>query len=173
MEPAAHKRAPCVTCYACTRAAPALQNLHAQQLDDRKLLSSQVGQVEDMYESLAAHEQKVPTADQVKHDDLTEAMAAFQAQLTAGLEFIADHKEEQCGVLLASVRALNEELQGIADGCHTGAARDRLQLGRSSSAGTTPAASSSTHSRAGAQQSTRCTHAGRSPLHARTRSLAA
>jgi hypothetical protein len=35
-----------------------------------------------MYESLAAHEQKVPTADQVKHDDLTEALAAFQTQLT-------------------------------------------------------------------------------------------
>jgi hypothetical protein len=59
-----------------------LQVLHTAQLDDRKLLSSQVGQVDDMYESLAAHEQKVPTADQVKHDDLTEALATFQTQLT-------------------------------------------------------------------------------------------
>lgn len=59
-----------------------LQVLHTAQLDDRKLLSSQVGQVDDMYESLAAHEQKVPTADQVKHDDLTEALATFQQQLT-------------------------------------------------------------------------------------------
>jgi hypothetical protein len=59
-----------------------LQVLHTAQLDERKLLSSQVGQVDDMYESLAAHEQKVPTADQVKHDDLTEALATFQTQLT-------------------------------------------------------------------------------------------
>lgn len=59
-----------------------VQVLHKAQLDDRKLLTSQCGQVDDMYESLAAHEQKVPTTDQVKHDDLTEALATFQAQLT-------------------------------------------------------------------------------------------
>lgn len=70
----------CVDCVHCCRVL--LQVLHTAQLDDRKLLSSQVGQVDDMYESLAAHEQKVPTADQVKHDDLTEALAAFQTQLT-------------------------------------------------------------------------------------------
>lgn len=58
------------------------QVLHKTQLEDRKLLTSQVGQVDDMYESLAAHEQKVPTTDQVKHDDLTEALANFQNQLT-------------------------------------------------------------------------------------------
>lgn len=58
------------------------QVLHRAQLDDRKLLTSQCTQVDDMYESLAAHEQKVPTADQVKHDDLREALANFQAQLT-------------------------------------------------------------------------------------------
>jgi hypothetical protein len=57
------------------------QVLHTAQLDDRKLLTSQVGQVDDMYESLAAHEQKVPMADQLKHDDLTEALAHFQTQL--------------------------------------------------------------------------------------------
>lgn len=59
-----------------------MQMLHTSQLDDRKLLSGQVGQVNDMYESLAAHEQKVPTADQVKHDDLVEALTIFQQQLT-------------------------------------------------------------------------------------------
>jgi hypothetical protein len=58
------------------------QVLHKSQLEDRKLLTSQVGQVDDMYESLAAHEQKVPTTDQIKHDDLTEALANFQNQLT-------------------------------------------------------------------------------------------
>eukprot|EP00879_Flechtneria_rotunda_P022627 GHRR01023894.1.p1 GENE.GHRR01023894.1~~GHRR01023894.1.p1 ORF type:complete len:968 (+),score=348.72 GHRR01023894.1:492-3395(+) len=93
--------------------------LHTAQLDDRKLLSSQAGQVDDMYESLAAHEQKVPTADQVKHDDLTEALAAFQVQLTEGKEFIADHKEEELTTLNANVTALNEELQGIIASLHT------------------------------------------------------
>ena len=60
----------------------AVQVLHKAQLEDRKLLTSQCGQVDDMYESLAAHEQKVPTTDQVKHDDLKEALATFQNQLT-------------------------------------------------------------------------------------------
>lgn len=58
------------------------QELHHAQLEDRKLLTSQCGQVDDMYESLAAHEQKVPTTDQVKHDDLKEALTTFQTQLT-------------------------------------------------------------------------------------------
>jgi hypothetical protein len=71
-----------------------LQVLHTAQLDDRKLLSGQVGQVDDMYESLAAHEQKVPTADQVKHDDLTEALATFQTQLT--------EVRRACGCIISS-----------------------------------------------------------------------
>eukprot|EP00882_Tetradesmus_deserticola_P029870 GHRQ01033497.1.p1 GENE.GHRQ01033497.1~~GHRQ01033497.1.p1 ORF type:complete len:381 (+),score=198.64 GHRQ01033497.1:102-1244(+) len=94
--------------------------LHTAQLDDRKLLSSQVGQVDDMYESLAAHEQKVPTADQVKHDDLTEALATFQLQLTEGKEFIADNKESQSTTLTANVSSVNEELRGVIDSLHTG-----------------------------------------------------
>lgn len=75
--------------------------LHHEQLEDRKLLSSQCGQVDDMYESLAAHEQKVPTTDQVKHDDLTEALATFQAQLTEVRLCL-----QRCFVLLALWPAL-------------------------------------------------------------------
>ena len=59
-----------------------MQVTHQQQLDDRKMLAATAAQIDDMYESLAAHEQKVPTADQVKHDDLVEAMATFQQQLS-------------------------------------------------------------------------------------------
>jgi hypothetical protein len=59
-----------------------MQVMHQQQLDDRKMLAATTSQIDDMYESLAAHEQKVPTADQVKHDDLMEAMATFQQQLS-------------------------------------------------------------------------------------------
>jgi dynein heavy chain len=55
--------------------------LHKSQLDDRQQLTSQCAQVDDMYESLAAHEQKVPTKDQVKHEDLTNELANFQNQL--------------------------------------------------------------------------------------------
>lgn len=35
-----------------------------------------------MYDSLAAHEQKVHYKDLVKHEDLTNAFSAFQNQLT-------------------------------------------------------------------------------------------
>jgi hypothetical protein len=59
-----------------------VQVLHKQQLEDRKLLTTQCSQVDDMYDSLAAHEQKVHYKDSVKHEDLTNALAAFQNQLT-------------------------------------------------------------------------------------------
>lgn len=59
-----------------------LQVLHQQQLDDRKMLTQICTQIDEMYESLAAHEQKVSTVDQVKHDDLTEALTQFQQQLS-------------------------------------------------------------------------------------------
>lgn len=59
-----------------------LQVLHKQQVDDRQQLAVQCGQVDSMYESLAAHEQKVNIKDSVKHDDLTTALTNFQHQLT-------------------------------------------------------------------------------------------
>lgn len=86
--------------------------MHTQQLDDRKLITSQASQVDDMFESLAAHEQKVPAADQVKHDDLNEALTEFQGQLTeVCLSVTADvnaqdisHNYEPLHALLAADR---------------------------------------------------------------------
>lgn len=61
--------------------------LHKQQVDDRQHLATQCSQVDSMYESLAAHEQKVNYKDSVKHDDLTNALANFQHQLTLASGF--------------------------------------------------------------------------------------
>lgn len=58
------------------------QVMHNEQLADRKSVAGTASQIDDMYESLAANDQKVPTADQVKHDDLLEAMETFGQQLT-------------------------------------------------------------------------------------------
>jgi hypothetical protein len=55
-------------------------------------------QLDDMYDMLAAYEQKVPTADQVKHDDLREASSAYVVELSNGKEFIADSKAAQVRV---------------------------------------------------------------------------
>jgi hypothetical protein len=62
-------------------AAHSTQVLHNSQLDDRQQLTGQCSHVDEMYESLAAHEQKVATKDQVKHEDLTNELANFQNQL--------------------------------------------------------------------------------------------
>ena len=35
------------------------QSMHVQQVEDRKALVAACGQIDDMYDSLAAHEQKV------------------------------------------------------------------------------------------------------------------
>lgn len=61
--------------------APGAQALHDAQVEERKTVEASASLVDNMYESLAVHEQKVPTADSVKHDDLVEAVEEFTYQL--------------------------------------------------------------------------------------------
>lgn len=94
--------------------------LHKKQLDDKKSVLDNGGQVDDMYEMLAIYEQKVPTADQVKHDDLREALVSFVEELRTGKEFLADHKASQIDTLTTNVQELNEETMNILRSLHTG-----------------------------------------------------
>ena len=96
------------------------QTLHKKQLDDKKSLMYSGTQVDDMYEMLAIYEQKVPTGDQVKHDDLREALAHFVEELRTGKEFLADHKASQIDTLSTNVQELNEEIMNILRTLHTG-----------------------------------------------------
>jgi hypothetical protein len=60
-----------------------LQVMQKQQLDEKKVVLLEANNVDEMYETLAIYEQKVPTADQVKHDDLREGLQLFLQELVA------------------------------------------------------------------------------------------
>ena len=56
---------------------------------------------------------EIPTAEQVKYDDLREVVHTFVGELKSGKEFIADHKETQAIRLQSRVRTANETLMHI------------------------------------------------------------
>eukprot|EP00201_Polytomella_parva_P020499 CAMPEP_0175042260 /NCGR_PEP_ID=MMETSP0052_2-20121109/2450_1 /TAXON_ID=51329 ORGANISM="Polytomella parva, Strain SAG 63-3" /NCGR_SAMPLE_ID=MMETSP0052_2 /ASSEMBLY_ACC=CAM_ASM_000194 /LENGTH=3805 /DNA_ID=CAMNT_0016305023 /DNA_START=33 /DNA_END=11446 /DNA_ORIENTATION=+ len=91
----------------------AYQVMHSRQVDSKKTVLAAAAQVDDMYDMLTAYEQKVPTADAVKHDDLREAAVTFVSELTIGKEFVADHKAHQMEQLSTNISNVNEELSNI------------------------------------------------------------
>lgn len=76
-----------------------------------------------MYDSLLAHEQKVHYKDSVKHEDLTNALAAFQNQLTlvraAAIGGLACASAATCS--LAQLAALSHQSPGcfMCAGCNS------------------------------------------------------
>lgn len=52
----------------------AYQVMHGQQVEAKKQVLAAAGQVDDMYDMLAAYEQKTPTADQVRSDEVTKSL---------------------------------------------------------------------------------------------------
>lgn len=58
--------------------------------------------------------------DQVKHDDLKEAAQSFMDELSAGKEFIADHKAEELVSLEGNIREVNDDLLNILGSLHQG-----------------------------------------------------
>lgn len=99
----------------------AYQVMHAKQVESKKSVLAAVAQVDDMYDMLAAYEQKVPYQDAVKHDDLREAATTFVTELTSGKEFMADHKEGQMESLAANIARTHEELAAINASLNKGA----------------------------------------------------
>lgn len=159
----------------------AYQVMHSKQVESKKAVLAAAAQVDDMYDMLAAYEQKVgvtrapvrcvlyvqqrtgtggglalfrprtapwppsiccacaqppigtdpaggpllvlqiPTTDAVKHDDLREASGTFVTELTAGKEFMADHKVAQMEALEANIARTHEELASIMTSLNKGA----------------------------------------------------
>ncbi|GLC47993.1 hypothetical protein PLESTB_000047400 [Pleodorina starrii] len=91
----------------------AYQVMHAKQVEGKKQVLAQCAQVDDMYDMLAAYEQKISTQDAVKHDDLREASNTFVTELTSGKEFMADHKFTQMEALAANITRTHEDLANI------------------------------------------------------------
>ncbi|KAG1661620.1 hypothetical protein FOA52_002850, partial [Chlamydomonas sp. UWO 241] len=87
--------------------------MHSRQVEEKREVVGAAAVVDDMYDMLAAYEQKVPTSDQVKHDDLREAASRFTDELSNGKIFLADFKSTQQETLKANATALNEELASI------------------------------------------------------------
>lgn len=56
----------------------------------------------------------------MKHDDLKEAAQRFVEELSAGKEFIADHKPAQTEVLDAGIKTVQEELASLLGNLHEG-----------------------------------------------------
>ncbi|KAK9828903.1 hypothetical protein WJX72_002692 [[Myrmecia] bisecta] len=98
----------------------AYQVLHQRQYEERRQVLQEASTVDDMYDMLSVYEQKVPIADQVKHDELRDAAARLMEELQAGKEFLADHKTEQIGTLETAVAGVNEELLGMLSNLHQG-----------------------------------------------------
>lgn len=48
--------------------------MHTKQVESKKTVLAAGAQVDDMYDMLAAYDQKVPTKDSVQHDDLRESV---------------------------------------------------------------------------------------------------
>ena len=95
-----------------------------------QLLSLSLSKVDDMYDMLSAYEQKVPMADQVKHDDMREANAAFVTELQHGKGFIADYKAQQQETLKTNCGNINEELIGLTASLMQGGWGEEREPGR-------------------------------------------
>lgn len=100
----------------------AYQVMHGKQVEAKKAVLAAAQQVDDMYDMLAAYDQKVPTKDSVQHDDLRDSTQQFVAELTTGKEFIADHKANQVENLVASVNSVNDEVLTLMSSLHQGGA---------------------------------------------------
>lgn len=89
------------------------QVFHTEQAANKVEVVKKASVVDDMYELLAIYDQKVPTHDQVKHDDLKEAAGAYMNALIGGKEFIADHKLDMINTLESTIADVNEELLAL------------------------------------------------------------
>eukprot|EP00899_Mesostigma_viride_P020786 jgi/Mesvir1/28709/Mv19680-RA.1 len=77
--------------------------------------------VDDMYEQLGAYEVKVPTADQVKLDDMHESVQLYLSALEKADEYIDDRKQSMMATLEKQIQQQNEELLAVLGSLHSGA----------------------------------------------------
>lgn len=95
--------------------------MHKVQMDQRDILMRTVDSVNEMYDFLARYQQKVPTQDTIKLEDMREYWITFQNHLATGLDYIADHNAEMIENLHNDVNELNDAVLNITDTVKSGA----------------------------------------------------
>eukprot|EP00898_Chlorokybus_atmophyticus_P003847 jgi/Chlat1/4463/Chrsp29S04567 len=91
-----------------------------ETVSKRRLALMESAVVDDMYDLLTSFEVKAPTADQVKLDDLHDAVAAYQAAVVNAEEYITDRKGGMMNTLDKQITAINEELLSLLGSLHSG-----------------------------------------------------
>eukprot|EP00304_Pavlova_gyrans_P012708 CAMPEP_0206041750 /NCGR_PEP_ID=MMETSP1466-20131121/6142_1 /ASSEMBLY_ACC=CAM_ASM_001126 /TAXON_ID=44452 /ORGANISM="Pavlova gyrans, Strain CCMP608" /LENGTH=4121 /DNA_ID=CAMNT_0053416453 /DNA_START=38 /DNA_END=12403 /DNA_ORIENTATION=- len=97
--------------------------------DEAKSLNASARSVSDMYELLEEYfpNLKIPTADEVKRDDLEEAKKEFGNVFEEALASVEDRKPKHMETLDQYIAKANEELLGILASLHSGDYMDPTQ----------------------------------------------
>ena len=98
----------------------AFSSLHGDMEKKKRSMMSESSGVDDMYDLLHQFEMKVPTSDQVKLDDLHEAVQGFLDGLVEAEDYIEDRKTSMISTLDQSITTLNEELLALLGELHSG-----------------------------------------------------
>eukprot|EP00736_Rhodelphis_marinus_P004047 Rmarinus@m.11564 len=88
--------------------------------DESRTLHSTLTQVDEMYDLLQAYDVKVPSADQVKVDDLHSIQETFQASLQAAVNQIDTQMASMTITLDKNIDNVNEDLLSTLASLHTG-----------------------------------------------------
>ena len=94
--------------------------LSAEMSAGKKEALAEAQEVDEMYDLLASVEMKVPTPDQVKHDDLREAVATFTNAIIEAETFIEERKQGMMATLDKNINATNEEMLAVLGNLHSG-----------------------------------------------------
>eukprot|EP00854_Cymbomonas_tetramitiformis_P002484 gene2484-3228_t len=93
---------------------------HTEMLGKKKAALTEAQVVDEMYELLTSYEMKVPTSDQVKLDDLHEAVDMYKELLDEADVFIEERKQGMMATLDKNITNLNEELLAVLGNLHSG-----------------------------------------------------
>ena len=94
--------------------------LNTEMVTGQKAFMAKAASVDEMYALLAGVDMKVPTADQVKLDDLHEAIGDFTTALAGAEAFIGARKQGMMATLDKNINATNEEMLAVLGNLHSG-----------------------------------------------------
>ena len=89
-------------------------------MEKRKAVLAEASVVDEMYSLLSAYEVKIPTDDQIKLDDLHDAVLKYGDSIEAADSFIEENKSSIMVELDRQVTSINEELINILGLLHSG-----------------------------------------------------
>ena len=89
-------------------------------MEKRKAVLAEASVVDEMYSLLSAYEVKIPTDEQIKLDDLHDAVLKYGDSIEAADSFIEENKSSVMLELDRQVTSINEELINILGLLHSG-----------------------------------------------------